>query len=189
MSLEEEALVSNECLHIVNNPIVKNVYSVQLTEHIGKSEHYRELYNLLRNGKEDDTFLFYLNNYGGFVHTGIDIINSIRNSPSRIVSIVTGPLYSMAPLIALTTQQLYIEDNTFFMFHDYSGDTAGKGNEQHAAILNDKPFFDELFEQSTKGFLTPKEIKKVTSGGDLYVRKEDVITRLRKLGKAANEKN
>jgi ATP-dependent protease ClpP protease subunit len=172
---------SNTLVYIVNNPSVQNIYSIYLNKEVGESEHYRKMFNLLRTANNDDRFIIYLNNFGGYVHTGIDIINSMNACKGQIVTVVSGPLYSMAPLIALSADQLVIEPNTFFMFHDYSGGTSGKGHEQHASITHEKPFFDEMFTNITKKFLSTREIRSVNKGRDLYLTRDDIMKRLRKL--------
>jgi len=171
----------NSLVYIVNNPNVQNVYSIYLNKEVGEAEHYRKMFNLLRTSSSDDRFIIYLNNFGGYVHTGIDIINSMKACRGKTVAVVSGPLYSMAPLIALSADKLIIEANTFFMFHDYSGGTSGKGHEQHASITHEKPFFDEMFHSVTNKFLTPKEIRGVNKGRDLYLKREDIMKRLRKI--------
>lgn len=181
-----DEISENEVVFITNNPKVSNIYSVYLSQEIGDTEHYRKLFNLLRNSSPDDTFLFYINNFGGYLHSGLEIINSLKAAAGKIIAIVTGGLYSMAPLIALSADKLVMEEDTFFMFHDYSGGgSQGKGHEQLSAITHHKPHFDEMFAKINKGFLTPKEIKDVVSGKDLYIKRADVIKRLKKIGKLA----
>lgn len=183
-----EVAVENKYLHITNKQLTKNIYSVYLTEHIGDSRHYRDLYNLLRQANHDDLFLFYMNNYGGLVHTGIEIINAMNASHASTISVLTGPVYSMAPLITLNADKVCVEPHSFMMFHDYSGGTRGKGHEQEAAIINDRPFFSELFSTITKKFLNTKEIRQVLQGKDLYLNRETIIDRLKKIGKLYDPK-
>jgi ATP-dependent protease ClpP protease subunit len=180
-------IVDNDSVYIINNPIVTNVYSIYLTQEIAEQRNYRDVFNILRNASELDNFIIYLNNFGGYCHTGIDLINAMQACAGTIFTCLSGPVYSMAPLIALHGQKIIVEENTFMMFHDYSGGQSGKGHEQEAGIRNDKPFFDNLFKQATKGFLTDKEAQQVLEGKDLYVNRNEVIKRLRKMGKLGND--
>lgn len=186
-SNNQDLIIENKYIHITNKPVQQNIYSIYLTGSIGKPQHYRDMFNLLRQSANTDIFCIYMNNFGGYVHTGIDIIAAMDSCAGSIYSILTGPVYSMAPLIALHADKIYVEDHTYMMFHDYSGGTVGKGHEQDAAIRNDKPFFDEVFTSTTKKFLTKGEIRQVLAGKDLYVRRDSIIQRLTKIGKLQNE--
>lgn len=183
-----KALIENEAVYVTNNPKVFNVFSVYLLHEVGETKHYRDVYNLLREANEDDTIIIYINNYGGYISTGQDIINAMRASLAKIITCITGPIYSMAPLIALSGQEIFVEDDVFMMFHDYSGGTEGKGNEIAAQIKHEKPHFDRMFSKICKGFLTEDEIKKICKGEDLYLRREQIIKRLRKIKKLGNGK-
>lgn len=184
--LDNTTSIENDYLFICNNIKTENRYDIRLIEQIAESKHYSELFNLLRNVKDDDVCTIFLNNYGGDLHTTIDIVNAMRNSRAFIATRITGPIYSAAPLIALQGQFVIVEANTFMMFHDYSGSTHGKGHEQMSSILNDKPHFDDFFRTQTEGFLTKKEINNVLKGQDLYIGRDDMMRRLKKLGKLGN---
>jgi len=182
-----KAIVDNDSIHIVNNSIIKNIYSVHLTEEIGESKHYRDLYNLLRNANDSDSFIFYLSNFGGQVHTGIEIINSMNVSPGQVITYMTGPCYSMAPLIVLSGDKIFLQNDAFMMFHDYSGSIRGKGHEQLSGVSFEKPHFDAFFKRVTKGFLKAKEVKAILKGQDLYLGKNEIEKRLQKLKKLGGE--
>lgn len=188
MAADEKIICDNDNVYIVNEAIVQNVYSVYLHDSIGKIADYRYLCHLLRNANQIDAFAIYLNNFGGYCHTGIDVINSMKACKSQIVTCLSGPLYSLAPLIALQGNKVWVEENTFMMFHDYSGGEIGKGNEMEAAINNDRRFLNDFFSRMTKKFLTPTEVKNVISGKDLYIEYGDIIKRLKRINKLANTK-
>lgn len=183
----EKALIENDHVYIVNNPKTTNVYSVYLNEEIGDPKNYRDVFNLLRESGEDDHIILYLNNYGGYVHTGIDIVNSIRASHGKVYTCMTGPCYSMAPLIVLAGDKVFVEQDVFMMFHDYSGASRGKGHEMTAQILHEKPHFDAMFERLAKGFLTKNEIKDINNGQDLYLDRDQILKRLKKIKKLGNK--
>ena len=184
--IEEKTIIENDSVYIINNPSQTNIYSIYLLEEIGDSKHYRDVFNLLREADEDEYFKLYLNNRGGYVHTGLDIMNAMKACKGVVLTCMTGACYSMAPLIVLTGDKVYVEEDSFMMFHDYSGGTAGKGNEIHSQIVYEKPHFDAMFRKITKGFLKESEIKRVLKGQDLYLGTEEVIKRLKKIGKLGN---
>lgn len=176
-------IVENDNVFIINNPKMTNVYSIYLTEHIGESKNYRDVFNLLREAGAEDYFKIYLNNFGGYVSTGQDIINAMRACQGQVFTCITGPVYSMAPLIALAGQKIFVEQDVFMMFHDYSGGQEGKGNEMALAVAHEKPHFDSVFRKLTKGFLSDKEATNVLMGQDLYLGREEIIKRLKKIKK------
>ncbi len=144
------------------------------------------MFNLLREANDDDHFILYLNNYGGQVNTGLDIINSMRACNGKVMTCMTGPCYSMAPLIILAANEIFVEDDTFMMFHDYSSGIVGKGSEMHASIAAEKPHFDNLFTRLTDKFLTTKEQRHILKGQDLYLNKDQIIKRLKRMKKLGN---
>ncbi len=178
---DSNTIIENDSLLLVNNPVIRNVYTVYLTESIDEQKNYRQLFNQLRTATSEDTFVIYLNNFGGYVHTGIDIINSIRMSQAQVITCVTGPIYSMAPLVALSGDLVRIESDTFMMFHDYSTTETGKGSEVKAAVEHYGPFMKDLFKKITHKFLTKKEIEDILSGKDLYLGREEIVKRLKKI--------
>lgn len=181
-----KAIVENENVYINNNPKITNVFSVYLTEEIGESKNYRDLFNLLREANPEDNFIIYMNNFGGYVSTGVDIINAMKACNGQVFTCMTGPCYSMAPLITLAAQKVFIEEDTFMMFHDYSTGAEGKGNEISIRMEHEKPHFDNMFKKIVNGFLTKQEIKNVLKGQDLYLGKEEIIKRLKRIKKLGN---
>lgn len=175
--------VSNDFLSIYNTSMVKNIFSIYLHEEIAEQRYYKDLFNLLRTSDEQTSFVIYLNNFGGMVHTGLDIINAMKACRGELYTVVTGPIYSMAPLIALQAQQLHIEPHSGMMFHDYSGGSEGKGSEQRASITFHKDWFDGSFRELTQGFLTKKEQTNILNGSDLYLNSVECKKRLEKLKK------
>lgn len=181
--LPKDALISNEILHVTEKKTVLREYNVYLLSRIGDLEYYKELFDLFRRSDEHDSFSIYLNNFGGRVHTGIDIINAVRATKSTVRTVISGPLYSMAPLIALQGDEVVLEENTFMMFHDYSSMQGGKGSEIEASVKHYRSFFRDCFSQWTKGFLSRKEQDDVISGKDLYLNYAECKDRLKKMGK------
>ena len=182
----QENIVTTNC-RIKKDSQVMDIYSVYLTDSIVGQENYIDLIHMLRQSECEDSFVLYLNNRGGLVSSGIDIIHAIQNSKATIYTVMCGPVSSMAPLILLQGQKIKVEKFSYMMFHDYSGGTCGKGNEMEAAVNNTKPFFNNLFKAVTKGFLTVKEQKNILDGRDLYLNEKEVKRRLKKMGKLANE--
>lgn len=179
----DKSLVKNKWLYIVNNPRMQNIYSVYLNGQVCASHYYREFFNLLRNAEQSDNFIIYLNNSGGYVHTGIEIINSMKACHGTIYIVISGPIYSMAPIIALHGDKIYVEDDTHMMFHSYSGGMMGKQHEMEADLKGHKALYNQQFKSTVKGFLTAKEVNDILNGKDLYIRRNSILKRLKKMGK------
>lgn len=177
---DNKAVFENESLSIFDDSKVTRITSIYLTE-ITENKNYWEMHNRLRQASENDIFIIYINSPGGYVDTGLNIINSMKNCRGTVYTCISGPIYSMAPLIALSGQKVFVEEDVFMMFHDFSAWSHGKGNEIYSQITFEKPHFDELFKKITHKFLTKKEIKVVLAGGDLYLGRDELIKRLKKL--------
>ncbi len=180
---QNTSIITNDSLHVVNNPQIQNRYYIYFNDEIGNQKDYRELFNLLRTANSGEIFVLFINNIGGDLHTGIEIINSIQNSMATVYTCISGPVYSVAPLIVLAGDKIFVEEHSFMMFHDYSGGEIGKGSEMEVAINHYRPFFKGFFEKVTKGFLNEKECKDILDGKDFYLNRKNIIKRLRKLKK------
>lgn len=185
IQMAEEA---NDSIYIINEPKTINNYHVYLHEEVGDLAKYYKLNHMIRNGDPTDNFIIYLNNFGGNVHTGIEITNAVKASQSNIFTCISGPVYSMASLLALQGDMVYVEDDTFMMFHDYSAVEVGKGSEINAAVDNNKKFYYELCWKMVKGFLTKKEFNAMMNGKDFYIDRPEILKRLKKMGKLLNAK-
>lgn len=182
-SKNENVVIDNEHVFVTVSPQVYNMYNVYLLEQIHSQGHYRELLDLIRCAESGELINIFINNHGGSMSTGIDLINSVKASNAEIVVHITGPLYSMAPLIALQGDKINLENNSFMMFHDYSTLQMGKGSEIEAHTAHFRKFAYDCFSQWTKGFLTKKEVDSILEGKDLYLNYEQCKERIQKMGK------
>lgn len=181
--VEEDDLGDDKAYKIYTQRVEQKIHHVYLTESITCSEKYAELLNQLRLASVHDQFRFYLNNFGGYLHTGIQIINAINECEAKVVMVVDAPIYSMASLLALCGNEIIINDNSFLMFHDYSGGTVGKGNELFTKAINDREYTAKLFTYCAYPFLSFEEINNICEGKDLYVSAEDARKRFKKLNR------
>ena len=159
-------------------------HDIYLTDEVIESKNYFDILNLLDTATSSDCFFFHLNSFGGYLHTAIQFINSLRNSEAgHIQMIVEAPVYSAASLIALCVEDVVVCDNTFLMFHTYSGLNMGKGHEQEAAIKAEQFHITNTYRDILLGFLTKKEINDIRKGMDIYVHAEEARKRLEKRNK------
>lgn len=163
-------------------PIVakEKVVTVFLNDEIYEPGVYNELCYTLENTKADVVRL-YMNNGGGQLDSMLSIIASMKKCPCKIIGVLSGTVASAATMIALQCDELEVADHTAFMIHSASGGTSGKSHETKAYMeFNDKNL-KEIFNAVYKSFLTDIEIKRVLDGKDMWMTKEEVVTRFAKM--------
>lgn len=164
-------------------PIVKvdGVTHAYVSDEIGSPDTYDKLCHTLDNSKEDEKFTLHLNTGGGYIDSAFKIIASIKRSKAPVVARLTGTVASAGTIIALSCDELEVEDFTSFMIHNYSGGAGGKGHE----IIDYVNFSDKnitaTFKKLYAGFLTPRELTAVIKGKDMWMGTEEVQKRWEKM--------
>ncbi len=77
-----------------------------------------------------------INSPGGSVFEGLAIVNAIQNSKSTIHTYIDGIAYSMAAIIALSSQKVHIAKNGRLMLHNASMRVSGNAQELRTAADN-----------------------------------------------------
>lgn len=161
----------------------QRVTSVYISKEIGPPSEYIDLINRLRNAQPQDLFYIHLNTPGGYVDTGVQIINAMRDCPARIITVLDGTVCSMGSLIFLAANEYMVHDNCRLMFHNYSGGMYGKGNEQVAQLESTVEWFSQMFADTCYPFLSEDEINSVLFGHDIWLNSEETRKRLQKVVK------
>lgn len=170
-------------------PIIKEDTSIQafISDEIGAPYTYDKLCYTLETAKNEDTVTLHMNTGGGFIDSAFKIIASIKRSPAKVVARLTGTVASAGTIIALSCDELEVEDFTSFMIHNYSGGAGGKGHE----IIDYVNFSDKnittTFKKLYSGFLTPRELTAVIKGKDMWMGTEEVQKRWSKMKETTNE--
>lgn len=152
-------------------------------------QYYTELFYTLRTASDTDLIYLHLNSPGGDFNTGLQIINNIAASNARVVTILEARAYSMAALIFLSGDELFVHDNCQLMFHTYSGVFAGKGNEQQAEVTAVARWFEKVMRRICTPFLTEDEIGLILKGADCWMDSDEISRRLsRKMSSAKTRK-
>lgn len=141
-------------------------------------QYYTELFYTLRTASETDLIYLHLNSPGGDFNTGLQIINNIAASSARVVTILEARAYSMAALIFLSGDELFVHDNCQLMFHTYSGIFAGKGNEQQAEIAAVGRWFEKVMRRICTPFLSDDEVNRILKGADYWIDSDEISRRL-----------
>lgn len=160
-------------------PIVtsKNVSHVYITEPIDEPSYYNELCYLLDSATEQDTINIHINTPGGIIDSAVMIINSIKNSKANVVGHLSGTVASAGTMIALSCNSLKVANHTTFMIHNYSGGLHGKGHELKAQQAFVDAALEAFFKDVYGNFLSPKEIREVIDGKDMWINSEEVLAR------------
>ena len=148
-------------------------------------QYYTELFFTLRTASETDLIYLHLNSPGGDFNTGLQIINNIAASSARVVTILEARAYSMAALIFLSGDELFVHDNCQLMFHTYSGIFAGKGNEQQAEIAAVGRWCEKVMRRTCTPSLTDDEVDRILKGADYWIDSDDISRRLSRRPAAA----
>ena len=148
-------------------------------------QYYTELFFTLRTASETDLIYLHLNSPGGDFNTGLQIINNIAASSARVVTILEARAYSMAALIFLSGDELFVHDNCQLMVHTYSRIFAGKGNEQQAEIAAVGRWFEKVMRRICTPFLTDDEVDRILKGADYWIDSDDISRRLSRRPAAA----
>lgn len=161
----------------------QSVTYVYISKEIGPSIEYVELLNKFRSAEPGDTIFIHLNTPGGYIDTGVQIINAMRDCPARIVTVLDGTVCSMGSLIFLAADEYIVHSNTRLMFHNYSGGTYGKGNEQIAQLESTVDWFTTMFYEICFPFLEESELESIVAGQDLWLNADEIQERLFKVVK------
>lgn len=151
--------------------------TVYLTDSITHPSEYNKLCYVLDSARPGDTVTIHINNGGGHIDSAFQIINSMKNSKAHIIGKLSGTVASASTVISLHCHELVVADYTAFMIHNYSGGVVGKGHE----IKAHQEFIDRelntAFRAIYAGFLTEKEMTQVINGRDIWIGKDEVLTR------------
>lgn len=160
---------------------------IYLSEIIGDPRYYTEVIHRLRTAQPQDIISLHLNCAGGRLDTGVQIINAMKDSEARIVAVLDSKAFSLGTLMFLAADEFQIHDNCMFMIHNYSGGTAGKGNEQVAELKATVKWFKKLAKKYYIPFLSKKELNQVLNGKDMWMDSDEVKKRLKNMVKIQQE--
>ena len=179
--LEEEGLFRGLIRYEQQLPVRQVSY--YLCGDIVDPQYYTELFYTLRTASETDLIYIHLNSPGGDFNAGLQIINNMRASSARVITILEARAYSMAALIFLCGDELIVHDNCQLMFHIYSGSLAGKGNEQQAEVIALGSWFEKVMKRICTPFLGEHEVSNILKGADLWMDSDEIQRRLQKMSR------
>jgi ATP-dependent protease ClpP protease subunit len=166
--------VWDDCVPIIKDGLTTHAY---MADEIGSPDNYNKLCHELEIAEPDETVVLHLNTGGGYIDSAFKVIASIKRCKAVVVARLTGTVASAGTIIALSCDELEVEDFTSFMVHNYSGGAGGKGHE----IIDYVNFSDKnittTFKKLYSGFLTTRELNAVIKGKDMWMGTEEVQKR------------
>ncbi len=157
--------------------------SYYLCGDIREAHHYAELFYTLRTAGESDLITLHLNSPGGDFDSGLQIINNMKASPAKVITVLEARAFSMAALIFLAGDEWVVHDNCQLMFHTYSGIVSGRGNEQQAEMRAVSTWFEKVMARVCPPFLTETEVTRIMQGNDLWLDSDEIHHRITRLGR------
>lgn len=169
---------------------IGHVFDIYLCGEILPPENYIDQFEIIRNSGESDVVRLHINSHGGDLSTAIQFNRVIQESQAQIVASAEGYCMSAATMIFLAANMFEISDHCFFMFHNYSGGSFGKGGEMYDHIISERKWSDKLVNKVYHDFLTTEEIKSILDNKDIWMDGDEVKIRLeKKIDKENDEMN
>lgn len=162
---------ARELIHTRESSVKDVTY--ELCGGIESFEDYTGFFDMMNTLSPDDTLTVRLNTPGGRCDVGYHIAHKILACPCPVQMIVEYPTCSMGAILALCGDALAFTQDSYIMFHDYSGGSVGKGEETIQHNTNYRKVFKKKFERFCKPFLTQKECNKMFKGEDIYIHDDD----------------
>jgi len=159
-----------------------------LSDGIEEPDKYVDMIHRIRTAGAEDIVYIHLNSPGGHLNTGVQLINAMQSSAARIVTSLEAISHSLGTLIFLAGDEFIVHDNCIMMFHNYSGGTFGKGNEQTAQLEATVKWFSTLARKIYVPFMSEEEFDRILRGEDLWMQSDEIRKRLDKMVKILTEK-
>ena len=154
-------------------------YEIYINDIKSPSEHIDDIC-LLRHASEQDTIYMYINGPGGYVDTGLQIINAMQSSRAKIVTVLDGAAKSMCANIFLAGNELMVQPYSMLMLHDmlHSFMYEKGASVIQQAVDSYNHVFEQLVHDYLEGFLDEAELGQLKNGVDLYFHGEEIVERI-----------
>jgi ATP-dependent protease ClpP protease subunit len=139
---------------------------------------YTDMIFRIQSAGPEDVIYMHMNTEGGFMDTGVQIINAMRSTQAHVVTSLEGECSSMGTFIFLAGDEFIVHDNSYMMIHNYSGAVVGKGHEQIAALQSATSWSESFLRRFYIPFLSDEEVDRVLNGADIYMHPPEIRERL-----------
>lgn len=155
-------------------------YRANIFDQVGPIENYVPLLHILNTAKRGERIIININSPGGFVTTGLRIMQAIQNSKACVHTIGVGPCMSIAACIWGAGHVRKLSDPLgSLMVHMPSTQIGGKTLDIAEECKFTNEFFASLLRNLFAGILTEDELNKVINERtDSYFNAHDINARL-----------
>lgn len=164
-----------------NQTFVSEHVHFYISKPIGEPEAYADMIHRMNLAQPADVIHIHLNTPGGQLDTGVQIINAMKNSQAKIVTILESTAYSLGTLIFLSGDEMVVNEHCMMMFHNFNGGLIGKGNELVSELEATVKWFAALAEDIYIPFLSRDEFNRIARGEDMWMQTPEIKVRLAKL--------
>lgn len=154
---------------------------------IGAPDEYTDMIHRIMTASPNDVIFIHLNTPGGRFDTGVQIINAMKNSPAKIVTVLESSACSMGTLLFLSGDEMIVNDHCVMMFHNFKGGVIGKGQELAASVDATIKWFAALARKIYIPFLSEEEFERIVKGEDIWMQSTEIRRRLDKMFKSSQE--
>lgn len=159
-----------------------------LSKGIGEPEGYVDMIYRITHASPNDVIFIHLNTPGGQIDTGVQLINAMKNSQAKIVTVLESTAYSLGTLIFLSGDEMVVNEHCMMMFHNFNGGLIGKGNELVSELEATVKWFAALAEDIYIPFLTREEYERIVRGEDMWMQTPEIKVRLERMVKVLVKK-
>lgn len=138
---------------------------------------YSKLCLLLRTVEADKQVHLHINTPGGDLDSVFAIIDAMVVCKADITVILSGSVASGGTMLTMYADHLEVSPFVSFMIHYYSSGSYGKGNEIRDQVKFIEKHLPSAYNAMYKKFLTPKEIKEVVDGRDMWMGMNEILDR------------
>jgi len=179
--VDEEAVQPYEYFE---QPFQQKVHHFYLSGEIDLPINYIKMIHTIHTSPPQDSIYIHLNTPGGYLSSGIQIINAMKNSEATVTCSLEGECASLGSLIFLAADQFVVHDSTTMLIHNFTGGVFGKGKEAEMEMIATLENFASIGEKYYIPFLTKKEFEGVINDKDIWLHPDDIRDRLDRMVKA-----
>ena len=176
-SMSSPMLQAKPYQHYEHTLIAQQIH-FYLNKTIEAPDLYSDMIHRINTASAYDTVYIHLNTPGGRLDTGVQILNAMRNSEAKIVTILEAEAFSLGTLIFLAGDELIVNDHCVIMLHNFTGGVRGKGHEQLAELEATVKWFTSIAREIYIPFLTEDEFNRIIKGEDLWLHSKEIRERI-----------
>lgn len=160
------------------NPIPAKIHHFYINKVIDDPETFVDMVHTIKIADQNDIVYIYLNSPGGRLDTAVQLINAMRISAAKIITVIEAEAHSASTMIFLAADEFIVHENSIMMFHNFSSGAIGKGNEIKLQIDAVVKWFNRLARDIYFPFLSEQEIQNIIDGKDLWIEADEIRERL-----------